>query len=393
MPDILLHVSSAKPYAQCMEPICLHITGEQAIKLMRAARVGKVVSASPLSRTCASTTAPRSLAELRDLGLGALLDWLGISPLNPLRLAVPHKHQHIRTREICTAALSEELPDGALLKLRSGSDAENAITLPPNVIVYLDSPALAFVKMSHELGPKVAKDGNEGLATSLRLIEFACECCGSYVRDPFTPRTVIAHYDEPNTDSRFCDISGMRAFAAANHRLHGKNLALKMLAHATDGSGSGMESYLNLALAGAPRLGGLAMHEPLVNQHLVISENTKLLLKHKSIRPDLQWPEYQTLVEYIGDEPHASKKARIEDKDRLQDYATAGYTACSLMFDDVRNATALNRTAEMIARSLMQHGKRNELYRVRHLLKDDKFLSRQSQLIATLLPPVTRYDS
>ena len=135
------------------------------------------------------------------------------------------------------------------------------------------------------------------------------------------------------------------------------------------------------------------MHEPLVNQHLVIGENTKLLLKHKSIRPDLQWPEYQTLVEYIGDEPHASKKARIEDKDRLQDYATAGYTACSLMFDDVRNATALNRTAEMIARSLMQHGKRNELYRVRHLLKDDKFLSRQSQLIATLLPPVTRYDS
>ena len=393
MAKIHLRIDTATLYARCMETICLHITGEQSIKLMRAARVGKVVSASPLCNAHISPTALRGLDELRGVGLGTLLDWLSISPSNPLKLSVPCNHQRIRTREVCTSALSEELPDGALLQLHSGTDKESAITLPPDVIVCIDSPSLAFVKMSHELGPKAAKEGNEGLTTSLRLIEFACECCGAYVRDPFTPRTTIIHYDEPGADSRFCNLSDMRTFASSGHKLHGKNLALKMLAHAIDGSGSGIESYLNLALAGAPRLGGLAMHEPLVNQQLVIDEDIKQLLKHKSIRPDMQWPDYQTLVEYLGDEAHASKKARVEDKDRLQDYATAGYTTFSLMFDDVRSAAALNRTAEMIARSLMQHGKRNELYRVRHLLKDDKFLSRQSQLIATLLPPITRYDS
>ena len=135
------------------------------------------------------------------------------------------------------------------------------------------------------------------------------------------------------------------------------------------------------------------MGEPLVNQPLVVSEDTQALLRHGTIRPDLQWPEFRTLVEYLGDEEHASKQARVEDKNRAQDYTTAGYAQFTLMFDDVRTATALNRTALMIARALMNNGKQNELYRIRHLIQDEKFLARQSQLISTLLPPVTRFES
>ena len=39
----------------------------------------------------------------------------------------------------------------------------------------------------------------------------------------------------------------------------------------------------------------------------------------------------------------------------------------------------------------MKRGVKGELYRVRKILKDEKFLERQGILIRTLLPPLMRY--
>ena len=105
----------------------------------------------------------------------------------------------------------------------------------------------------------------------------------------------------------------------------------------------------------------------------------------------LLWPELRTVVEYYGDEEHAGKPARIEDKNRMQDYATAGYAAFPLMFDDVRSAAALGKTIEMLAREFMKRGVSRELYRVRRILRDEDFRACQTTLVATLLPHMLRY--
>ena len=153
-----------------------------------------------------------------------------------------------------------------------------------------------------------------------------------------------------------------------------------------------METYIDMALFLPPRLAGLGMPMPLLNKKLHVSERTHAKLKHSTLRPDIQWPDFNTLAEYLGDREHASKRARIEDKNRGHDYATAGYTSYFLMFDDVKSQTALNETAKMLARTLTEHGAYNELDRLERTLAKKGFHENQATLIKTLLPPVLRYD-
>ncbi|MDO4805923.1 MAG: hypothetical protein Q4A07_01610 [Coriobacteriales bacterium] len=116
-------------------------------------------------------------------------------------------------------------------------------------------------------------------------------------------------------------------------------------------------------------------------------------MKHSgSLRPDLQWPELRTLVEYLGDEGHASHDARVEDKNRMQDYVSSGYKPFFLMFDDVKSVSALNRTAMMLAHEFAKNGKKFEPYRLQRLFKDEEFAHRQAVLVSRMLPPVTRYS-
>lgn len=374
-----------------MEKACIHITGTHAIMLARAARIGEVVAAEPADCTRIHSL-PNGFCSLQSLGLDTLVKWLKVTENNPLRLFVPHKNTRRWYKGIHFSALSLPVPNGGFLRLVSGSDKEKALELPADLDVIIDSPSLSFLCLTHALGQR-AKSGNEAeQATRLRLIEFAIENCGAYVRDPFKPRNVIAHYDRPKEDTRFCTLQDMTSFVDEAHALPGSKLAKQLLGHAIDGSGSGMETYLNLALCDTPKLGGLSMKKPLVNKELEVDDALRPLLKHQSIRPDMQWPSLRTLVEYLGDKEHESKKARIEDKDRLQDYTTAGYLSFFLMFDDVKSAQALNNTAQMIARGHMKHGLHNELYRIRHLIKQPDFQTRQNKLIATLLPPLSKEE-
>ena len=153
-----------------------------------------------------------------------------------------------------------------------------------------------------------------------------------------------------------------------------------------------METYVDLALFLPPRLGGLGMPTALLNKQLQASEEMMGKLKHASLRPDIQWPDFNTLAEYLGCEEHASKRARIEDKNRIQDYATAGYASFFLMYDDVSNQNALNKTAEMLANALEERGAVNALKRMRRTFSIKGFYAKQAKLIATLLPPITRYE-
>ena len=356
--------------------------------LLRMGRVGKALS---IVRCEDSTIAPLddSVRDVDDLGAPALMQELGIDEAHPLRLLVPNIKSRKKTKTIRTEVLGIDLPRGAFFEVVPGNDSATRIEIPEHLRVFVESPALALVQFSRELRSKAKQGSISMLETKLRLLEFCDECCGYYRRDAKKPRTGKITYDRPNHPTNPATAEEIKSFLNELRFVDGLHLAREVANCVVDKLGSAMEGYLFHALTLPPRWGGLSMGKPLSNEQLQVSEGVWKMLKHKSLKPDIQWPEYRVLVEYLGDKEHASSSARKEDKNRMQDYAIARYSPFPLMFDDVRNADALNKTAEMIARELMRHGKEDELYRVRRYLKDDAFRDRQRTLIKVLLPPVT----
>ena len=207
----------------------------------------------------------------------------------------------------------------------------------------------------------------------LRLLVFADECCGSYYRDGECEAEGAYQYDDRDNCTRFTDADALLAYIDEVGMTHGKRLARMIAPHVIDLSGSPMETYVNHALTLPPRFGGLSMKSPLANKQLVVEESKWRELKHALLRPDMQWPDYNMLVEYLGDKEHAGKPARLDDKNRMQDYATAQYTAYPLMYDDVRNVAALDSTAQMLAGEFVRRGLSGELDRIRKLLRNEDF--------------------
>lgn len=374
-----------------MDTTRIYISGKQGVQLMRMARQGDMVSAShaddttimPLAATCHSAA---------DLGMPDLLSALGVDNANPLCLLVSSDGSRRYARDLHTKVLSAELPRGSFLEITPGRDAAKRIAIPSNVRVLVPSPGLALVEASQTLSRLVTQGSMSKLAATLRLIEFADECCGTYTRNPTNPRKGVCTYDKPGTCGRFATPEELRRFVLDLSMVKGSALAQTAARYAIDGSGSPMESFLNHGLALPPRLGGFSLPAPLANEQLRTDERTKALLKHASLRPDLQWPKYGTLAEYLGDEEHAGKPARIEDKNRMQDYAVANYAVFPLMYDDVRSQPAFCKTAQMIAREMSKHGDKWIYYKLKRRLRNDEFLERQATLMANLLPPILRYD-
>jgi len=313
-----------------------------------------------------------------------------VTPIKP-ELLVPDDASRIWSGAVRTSLLTTEVPQGTFLEIKPGPDSSTSLPIPPYIRILIDGPELALVRAAHTLQQMVAAGTMEGLAAKLRLLEFADECCGAYIRDPKNPRTGEVVIDKRDKDTRFTTPEQLQSFLGEVRGLDGLAMVRSIAGHVIDLSGSPMESYFNHAMTLPPRLAGFSMRKPLANRQLVVEDDVAKLLIHDSLRPDFQWPEFHMLAEYLGEDGHADRAARKEDKNRLLDYARASYTPFMLMFDDVRNAGALARTCEMFAREFMKRGVKGELYRVRKILKDEKFRERQGILIRTLLPPLMRY--
>ena len=377
-------------YRCSMDTLRLFITGPYSTQLMRMARIGEVVTAVTAQDTHV-TPLDRSIQSLDDVGLGELASALKLSPGKPLTLLVPNDASRRWSKTgngtLQTSVLSPEVPSGSFLELKDGAHDEKRIHIPSGVSVFIKSPALAVLDAvkAYRLANK------DDLEVFHRVLAFADECCGSYIRDPTDPATGTVTYDERDHCTRFCSPEELREVLNEAHDLNGLKLARHIARYIIDESGSPMETCSNHALTLPPRYGGLSMRVPLANKQLVLDSRERAIIRHNSLRPDFQWPDFRMLAEYLGDESHSGKEARVEDKNRLQDYSATSYTTYFLMYDDVCNAAAINRTAEMFAREFMKRGLKGELYRVRRHLRDEDFRARQRLLLAHMLPPLRRY--
>lgn len=374
-----------------MDTKTLHITGTHALMLHRAARVGQIVRAVPTDvRTIAPT--PLRTQSVDELGLTKLTEWLSVTKENPLHVLSPNAGQRYRTALVRNQVIRHELPSGSFLELTAGSNTKESLVPSSGIRILIDAPPLILTNMSRELSEMVRKGKIDELEARLRLIALGNELCGSYARDPLEPQVGRCHYDDIGACNRFLTPDEVRATLSHLSGVKGVGRARYTSQFILDHSGSPMETYIDMALFLPQRLGGLGMPTPLLNKMLSVPKETLANLKHASIRPDIQWPDFSTLAEYLGDEEHASKKARIEDKNRGQDYTTAGYASFFLMFDDVSNQNALNNTAKMLASTLEARGAANASKHLQRTYSKKGFYEKQTRLIATLLPPITRYD-
>lgn len=374
-----------------MEKTQIHITGSQAIRLVRMAREGSEITAVPCDERL--TPIDTKIRHASDLCMDKLLQRLRIRRHGPLELLVPNTASRRWANDLHTAVITPELPKNSFLELRPGRDAKKRIVLPDATQVFVASPELQIIQMAQQLQEMVRHGKVSRYRAQLKILGFADECCGRYFRDADNPKSGNLHYDNWDTCTRFATPESIDLYIKSVRHIDGLGLTRSILRYIIDESGSLMETYLNHALTLPPRMAGFSMRKPLANKQLQADEKLLGQMKHQSIRPDLQWPEYRMLAEYLGDKEHAGKPARIEDKNRMQDYAIAQYVAFPLMFDDIKNAGALGRTATMLAEEFTRHGLKKEKYRVASLLRNDEFLSLQRILIATMLPPITRYDN
>lgn len=121
-----------------------------------------------------------------------------------------------------------------------------------------------------------------------------------------------------------------------------KNVAVarEALALLDGGAESRPESFLRVILnrGGLPR--------PRINHSLVNTESGTVL------RPDFEFTEYRTLLEYQGDH-HRTKEQWRKDMTRRSRLEAAGWTVIEINADDLRDA---NELVERIALTLRRHG-------------------------------------
>ncbi|MDO4537036.1 MAG: hypothetical protein Q4B54_02660 [Coriobacteriales bacterium] len=372
-----------------METKSIYITGRQALQLQRMARTRETIVAFP-APTHKPEPLDKAIRTIEDLHAEPMLEALGITPEHPLHLLVPNSSSRRTIGSIKMKVLSSELPSGGFLQLASAQSSDDYALMFAGLHVFVESPPLVVIDAAQKLEKLVRHGRLPKYEAIIKLASLASELCGSYARNPFDPQQGDLHYDEPNECGRFADPPKLASFLAQTSGMDGVRLARQSAQYVIDESGSPMETYINYGLTLPPRYAGLAFPPPLANKQLKVRGSVRTRLNHLSLRPDLQWPDFNTLLEYLGEKDHSSKSARLEDTNRMVDYAQTDYSAFPLMFDNVRNATEFNKTAQILARSLMNAGWKSGLYHVRSKLRDSEFLARQRKLVGLLLPPVSQ---
>jgi hypothetical protein len=97
-----------------------------------------------------------------------------------------------------------------------------------------------------------------------------------------------------------------------------------------------------------------ALPRPGINNSLVHTESGTVL------RPDFEFSEYKTLLEYQGDY-HRTKEQWRKDMTRRSRLEAAGWTVIEINADDLRD---LNELVERIATTLRRHGWQGQTRRV-----------------------------
>ena len=354
------------------------ISHASAIRLIREARE---TPGATLERT-ALTRVPRKPRRTR-------LTARKLSSLSPfsadlgregarLDLLVPDATSRYQLRGVASHVLSVPLPQGQLLRARHDSQGAS---------VLVTAPSLCVAQMAGVLLERVREGRLERWQAVVKLVELCAELCGTYSRNPQSPKTSPCAFGL----APVCSAAEIRSGLELLHDIDGLSLAREAARHVFDGSASPMETLHRMMLCLPGELGGLVLPKPQMNCPIDAKGPVAPLLSHAGMRPDLSWVELKIAVEHDGEEWHDMKGRRVLDARRIQDYQTLGWVVLPATFEDVRRQSSYNAFALRLCGLMDARGLAGTSTRVRRLLQDEEFLARQALLLAMLLPPIERY--
>lgn len=250
-----------------------------------------------------------------------------------------------------------------------------------NTRIHCESPNFSVLEYAIELHRVMNDYALSQTDVIVLLTAYVMELLGSYAKDPRNPQGGEDAFKlEPATtkDSLLSFLNRMRRYPCVA-------LARKAATLAIEGAASRMETLTALATTLPPRFGGASIEGVVLNQSLQLTSNDLKLIKHRSIRPDLLWSSYRLIVEYDG-AGHDAPKQKREDKNRIQDYQTLGFTVFPISYEDVSCVIALDRLLSRVIEVIGRYKGRQYVRNKRKLLRNPNQRRKRSRLLQLLLP-------
>ena len=303
-------------YTSGMDIIISH---ESALEYWRLYGVAKIDPSARLRRA----TPPADLPAIKSVR-GQLPSGLTF----PVNLMVRNQNTKRKSETIKLHVYTDKMPDGCFVSVGGG--------------VAVCSPSFLFLQMAGEL-PLV------------KLIELGLELCGTYslpVIDDYygsgeeaVDRTL---YKQP----QLAGVKTLTSFVTRMEGFHGRKKALRALRYIADGSASPMETILFMLLTLPHKLGGYGLPAPELNRQVDLMTTYKNRLKKAYYKCDFFWSKAGLAVEYDSDYYHTGADRIASDSKRRFDLAAHGVTVITVTTGQIRNDTAFESLAKLIAEKL-----------------------------------------
>lgn len=371
----------------------IYVTGPRAFALIRESRTGGTARLQPASRNLRGAGTGQ-LPPVDRLASVAPLSLAGISEEHPLELMFPSKDGRRRSK-LVRPHYGEASTPGSSCGLALSSNDLRSAGLPPELSIFVDSPAQAFLNAARELSRLLNAGAIDYTCALLRLISLGSEFCGSYSRDPVRPRDAdIAYKIAPA-----CSTDEIRRHLRRVGRTKGIALAREAASHLADGLASPLECEFYYALVLKPRVGGASFPKPLVNKPLAdLGEEMGALrsvgatpaahtFTHDCrITPDLQWPlsSLGIAVEVDGLVYHSGRRAFTTDRLRDQDYARLGYQVIHVTHDNMASVEDLENMLSLLVDKAAHRLTRSHANNLRRNISNPKASRQRETLISVL---------
>lgn len=248
--------------------------------------------------------------------------------------------------------------------------------------IHCESPGFSVLQYAREL---------KGLSKQLSLTKrdvvvilatYVMELTGTYAKSPQDPR----HGQDAFNLEPLATCDSLLEFLDRMRRYPCVTLARMAVRLATDGAASRRETLMFLVTSLPPKYGGASLERADLNRALRLQDRELKLIKHRSIRPDLLWEGYRLIIEYDGEESHSAPKQKREDKYRIQDYQTLGYTVIPITREDVSSLAALDRLIMRIVEVMGRFRGRQFVRNKRRQLGTPEHRTQRLHLLKLLLP-------
>lgn len=319
-----------------------------SLMITRAVSANKGITLTPTG-ICRPAGLDLRYVKLDRLGISGLLTYLKIPESRSLGLVVPKRKDRIRAHGIHCSVDSMQR-DGAPFSLLSSADSERPSPLVSSITnVYVQHPAKIVLGMARRIRRKELNGELSGQQAILLLVKLCLELCGTYSHDPFDPN----HADVVFNTKQWLTCEDLRNYLQPDGNEQGLSLARLAASMSYDKSGSPQESFMGPALFYSSRLGGLDLGEFSANEPLDLSEQERISINFRTITPDFQLPEYNSVVEYLGEIHKEGDNPRI-DHTRSLDYQTLGKREFSFWYSDVDTQAHFMESAKRIVSAIAQ---------------------------------------